>query len=83
MIFDIGRSKSYVLGIDLDDSYSQISYLASDAEMPETLSILAGAELYNIPTVLSRSKRDNLWYYGKEAIQYAKEKQGSWHLSGN
>ncbi|WP_026507573.1 DUF5716 family protein [Butyrivibrio sp. MC2013] len=71
MIFDIGRSKSYVLGIDLDDSYSQISYLASDAEMPETLSILAGAELYNIPTVLSRSKRDNLWYYGKEARERA------------
>ena len=67
MIFDTKKSKSYVLGYDLSDSFCQISYLSSDCDMPQTLSVLAGAELYNIPTVLSKEKGAANWYYGKEA----------------
>ena len=45
MLFGNSNEKRFVLGYDLGDKVSQISYLASDADMPETLSVLAGAEL--------------------------------------
>lgn len=70
MLFGNSNEKRFVLGYDLGDKVSQISYLASDADMPETLSVLAGAELYNIPTVLCKRKDVNQWYYGKEAIRH-------------
>lgn len=73
MIFDTKKSKSYVLGYDLSDSFCQISYLSSDSDMPQTLSVLAGAELYNIPTVLSKEKGTSNWYYGKEAQKRIEE----------
>ena len=81
MIFDTKKSKSYVLGYDLSDSFCQISYLSSDCDMPQTLSVLAGAELYNIPTVLSKEKGTSNWYYGKEASARIKEK-GDIEISG-
>lgn len=68
-IFKGGKnSKRFVLGYDLGEEVSQISFLASDSDLPETLSTLAGAELYNIPTVLCRRKEVNQWFYGKEAL---------------
>mgnify|MGYP007101831427 FL=1 len=41
--------------------------------MPQTLSVLAGAELYNIPTVLSKERGTSLWSYGKEAVKRINE----------
>nr|WP_297704183.1 DUF5716 family protein [uncultured Butyrivibrio sp.] len=73
MLFGNSDEKRFVLGYDLGDKVSQISYLASDADMPETLSVLAGAELYNIPTVLCKRKDANQWYYGKEAVRHEQD----------
>ncbi|MBO6242923.1 MAG: hypothetical protein J6O61_19160 [Butyrivibrio sp.] len=70
MLFGSLDEKHFVLGYDLGDKVSQISYLASDADMPETLSVLAGAELYNIPTVLCKRNDVNQWFYGKEAVRH-------------
>ena len=65
-----------MLGYDLGEKVSQISYLASDADMPETLSVLAGSELYNIPTILCKRKDVNQWFYGKEAVRHLEEGDG-------
>ena len=73
MLFSNSDEKRFVLGYDLGDKVSQISYLASDADMPETLSVLAGAELYNIPTVLCKRKDVNQWYFGKEAVRHIED----------
>ncbi|MBQ3795937.1 MAG: hypothetical protein II842_06575 [Butyrivibrio sp.] len=73
MLFSNSDEKRFVLGYDLGDKVSQISYLASDADMPETLSVLAGAELYNIPTVLCKRKNVNQWYFGKEAVRHIED----------
>ncbi|WP_026509658.1 MULTISPECIES: DUF5716 family protein [unclassified Butyrivibrio] len=62
------NSRRYVLGYDLGEEVSQISFLASDSDLPETLSTLAGAEAYNIPTVLCKRNEVNQWFYGKEAL---------------
>ena len=70
MIFDSGKKmNNFMLGYDLGDEVSQISYLASDSDAPETLSVLAGAEMFNIPTILCKRKGVNQWFYGKDAAK--------------
>ena len=77
MLFGNSDSRRFVLGYDLGEKVSQISYLASDADMPETLSVLAGSELYNIPTVLCKRKDVNQWFYGKEAVRHIEDGDGT------
>jgi len=67
MIFNTENKKSYVLGYDLGDDVSQISFLAQGSDDPETLSTLTGAELYNIPTFLCKRSGVGQWFFGKEA----------------
>ncbi len=69
-------SRRFVLGYDLGEEVSQISFLASDSDLPETLSTLAGAEAYNIPTVLCKRKDVNQWFYGKEALAKIESGEG-------
>lgn len=68
-----------VVGYDLCDDYSQISYcVRGDGQGDvETLSSVAGETHYNIPTVLCKRKHVNQWFYGKEALRYAGEEQGT------
>ncbi len=77
MLFGNSDSRRFVLGYDLGEKVSQISYLASDADMPETLSVLAGSELYNIPTILCKRKDVNQWFYGKEAVRHIEDGDGT------
>ena len=76
MLFGNSGERRFVLGYDLGEKVSQISFLASDADMPETLSVLAGSELYNIPTVLCKKNDVNQWFYGKEAVRHIEEQDG-------
>ena len=76
MLFGNSDTRRFVLGYDLGEKVSQISYLASDADMPETLSVLAGSELYNIPTLLCKRKDVNQWFYGKEAARHIEDGDG-------
>lgn len=61
-----------VLGLDLNDKVTQLSYMESDAMQPETLSAVAGGDEYEIPTVLARRENDNAWVFGKEAVNLSK-----------
>lgn len=62
-----------MVGYDLGNHYSQISYCTYDGKEPETLSVVAGEESYNIPTVLCKRKGVNQWFFGKEAYKHAEE----------
>lgn len=64
-----------IIGYDLEDDFSQISYSVGDGDA-QTLSLVAGTENYNIPTVLCKREGVNQWFYGREALRYAEEKQG-------
>ncbi|MBD5392795.1 MAG: hypothetical protein HDR71_00685 [Lachnospiraceae bacterium] len=64
------------IGYDLGKTASQISYCALNAKEVETVSSVAGTEQYNIPTVLCKRSGVNQWFYGKEALKYAKEENG-------
>ncbi len=60
-----------VVGYDLFDHFSQISFCGLNDENPETVSLVAGIEQYNIPTLLCKRKGVNQWFFGKEAIKNA------------
>lgn len=66
--------KKIAIGYDLSDSLSQISYsqMADDAK-PSTLAVITGSEKYSIPTVLCKKRDVNQWFFGEEAVRYAKE----------
>ncbi len=69
------NNEKIIVGYDLGEDYSQISYCVMNGEV-ETLSSVAGAANYNIPTVLCKRETVNQWFYGKEAIRYAEENRG-------
>lgn len=69
------HNEKLIVGYDLGDDYCQISYCVNGNDV-ETLSSVAGAENYNIPTLLCKREGVNQWFYGKEALRFADENQG-------
>lgn len=85
---EMSKKNKIVIGFDLGNDSSQISFCRVDQSMPDTISLVAGAEEYNIPTVLCRKTLDQeiqngnqtvkgLWSIGKDALQQAYQKQGT------
>lgn len=70
------NNKKVAVGYDLGQSFAQISYCGLEETEPETISAVAGTEQYNIPAVLCKRSGVGQWYYGKEAIKFAKEEDG-------
>ena len=59
----------FVIGYDLNDSMSQISYVELNDSVPETVANDAEEERLGIPTVLSKRKGVAQWEYGKAALR--------------
>ena len=59
----------YVLGYDLNDSMSQISYFELNSSVPETVASDAKEERLGIPTVLAKRKGVAQWEFGSAAIR--------------
>lgn len=70
------NNKKVVVGYDLGSTFAQISFCRMSESEPETVSAVAGTEQYNIPAVLCKRSGVGQWYYGKEALKYAKEENG-------
>ena len=66
----------FILGMDLDDRYAQISCWLPGEQKPETLSAEAEGEEYMIPAVLCRRTDRDVWTYGKDALQTAERGEG-------
>jgi molecular chaperone DnaK (HSP70) len=62
----------YYLGIDLNDRYAVISFYQQNSREPDTVSTVAGSEIYQIPLVLAKRKGLGQWYYGEDARKMAK-----------
>lgn len=71
-----GVSQKLIVGYDLSVDHVQISYCDVEREQVETISSVAGEESFTIPMVLCKKVGVSQWFYGKEALQYAQEKQG-------
>lgn len=70
------HSDKLIVGYDLGNQVSQISFAVSETGDVETLSQVAGSQNYNIPTVLCKRYGVNQWFYGREALRYAEDGQG-------
>lgn len=68
--------KKVVLGFDLGNLTSQISYYEFSMEDPESITTVAGEEQFNIPTVLCKRYGINQWSFGREAQKNSKQKEG-------
>lgn len=71
-----GRKNKIIVGYDLGDRTSQISFFRMEEEEPQTASVVAGEEQYNFPTVLSKRREVNQWVYGREACRLADAGKG-------
>lgn len=63
------RKNKVVIGYDLGNAFSQISYFELGEQEPRTISSVAGTEQYNIPSVLCKRVGVGQWYYGREALK--------------
>lgn len=61
----------FYLGIDLDDENAVISYFELNMKEPETLSTIAGSEVFQIPVLLTKKKGIGQWFIGEEAKRLA------------
>jgi len=66
------KRESVYLGIDLNDRYAMISYYQLNMKEPETVSTIAGSEIYQIPTLLAKRRNLGQWFYGEDARKMAK-----------
>lgn len=64
---------SVLVGYDLGERYSQISYCIYGQEDVDTVATVVGTKQYNIPTMLCKRKEGNYWLYGKDAVKNAGE----------
>jgi len=64
---------SVLVGYDLGEQYSQISYCVYGKEDVATVATVVGTRQYNIPTVLCKRKGVNQWLYGKDAVKSGEE----------
>ena len=64
---------SVLVGYDLGEQYSQISYCIYGQEDVDTVATVVGTKQYNIPTMLCKRKGVNQWFYGKDAVKNADE----------
>ena len=61
----------YYLGIDLDNDNAVISYIQLHMREPETVSTVAGSEVYQIPLMLAKKHGIGQWFVGEEAKRLA------------
>lgn len=76
----MAKKNKVVVGFDLGNDYSQISYCRHNQSMPDTVSLVMGEEQYNIPTVLCRrhgADEASAWSVGNEALKNAGEGAGT------
>ncbi len=61
----------FCVGIDIDDENAIVSYSEKNKKEPETLSMVAGSEVYQIPVCLAKKKGMGQWFIGDEARHLA------------
>ena len=73
MLFTRLPEKKYLLGVDLSETFCQISYLNTrrlTAGMdPHTFSLVARGEDFNIPMAAFQDPASGSWSFGNEALQ--------------
>lgn len=61
----------YYLGIDMDDENAIVSFFQPNMREPETVSTVAGGEIFQIPLVVAKKQGLGQWFIGEEAKKIA------------
>lgn len=69
------KRKLYI-GLDIGTKYAMVSYCMEGMKEPETVSKVAGSEIYQIPQLLYKREGLGQWFYGEEAAEMAKKFSG-------
>ncbi len=75
-MFKQSKAEKWIVGLDLSDSGTLVSYANIGDSNVETFSMVAGSEDYCIPTALCKRKDLNQWLFGREALRVAAEGGG-------
>lgn len=65
-----------LIGIDLCDAYSQISYYDFELQDAKSISTAIGEEKFQIPTVIFKKADSEKWYIGEEALRTSIKSEG-------
>lgn len=57
------------VGIDLTDTFVMVSYMRENMKKPETVSMVAGSEKYQIPLAVGYLQEKKQWVYGEDALR--------------
>lgn len=83
-IEDIMKKNRMVIGFDFDDEFSQISFCRVNQSVPDTLSLVAGQEAYQIPTMVcckqpegATQEHSAVWSIGRDAQEAQQKKEGN------
>ncbi|MCM1386333.1 MAG: DUF5716 family protein [Bacillus sp. (in: Bacteria)] len=68
---------SILVGYDLGNDFSQISYCVYGEDAVESVATVIGTKQYHIPTVLCKRKGVNQWLYGKDALKNGGSEDGT------
>ena len=64
------RNREYAVGLDLTDGFSQVSVGPVDSDEIETVSVMPGQNVYQVPTALFKRAEVNQGFAGREADKY-------------
>ena len=67
--------QGFYIGIDIDDTYAVTSFFTTGMKDVATVSMVAGSEVFQIPTQITKKKGIGQWFIGAEAERIAKEQQ--------
>ncbi len=67
--------RGFYIGIDIDDSYAVTSFFTTGMKDVATVSMVAGSEVFQIPTQITKKKGIGQWFIGAEAERIAEEQQ--------
>lgn len=71
------NDRTLYVGLDFGTKYALMSYYTEQLEEPDTVSTVAGSEIYQIPMALCRRRGFGQWYYGAEAVAMTEKQSGS------
>lgn len=71
------NDRTLYVGLDFGTKYALMSYYTEQMEEPDTVSTVAGSEIYQIPMALCRRRGFGQWYYGAEAVAMTEKQAGS------
>lgn len=67
--------QNYYVGIDLNQEHAMVSYYRDGEKEPETMSMIAGSEAYQIPVLITKRRGIGQWFFGDEARGIEKVEQ--------